>query len=81
MTITEKELRQAISYHYEGRDWARLWFTCKMVAHAGKNIPRERLRKWGASEGHGSEQNWADYVSLVSAILPVALLLGFLYWL
>jgi len=77
--MTTKELRQLISAHYEGQDWSRLWFTFRMVAHAGKNIPREVLRKMGAPEGQGSKQNWADRLALVIALLPVALLLVIIF--
>ena len=73
--MTTKELRQLISAHYIGQDWARLWFTFRMVAHAAKNIPRECLRKLGAPEGNGSKQNWADYLSLIIASLPLVILL------
>ena len=73
--MTVKELRQLISAHYLGRDWARLGFTLRMVAHAAKNIPREWLRRLGAPEGKGSKQNWADYLSLVIASVPIVILL------
>jgi hypothetical protein len=73
--MTTKELRQLISAHYLGRDWARLYFTIRMVAHAAKNIPREWLRSLGAPEAVGSRQNWADILSaLVAASLFFLLL-------
>ena len=77
--MTTKELRQLISAHYLGQDWARLWFTFRMVAHAAKNIPREWLRKLGAPEGKGSKQNWADYLSLLIAALPLIVLLVMIF--
>jgi hypothetical protein len=73
--MTTKELRQLISAHYLGRDWSRLWFTFRMVAHAAKNIPREWLRRLGAPEAVGSRQNWADWLSLILATIPLFLLL------
>ena len=73
--MTTKELRQLISAHFLGHDWARLGFTFLMVAHAAKNIPRECLRKMGAPEGEGSKQNWADILSGLIAAIPLLFLL------
>jgi len=77
--VTTKELRQLISAHYAGNDWARLWFAFRMVAHAAKNIPRELLRKLGAPEGQGSKQNWVDWFSLVIACIPLLVLLVMIF--
>jgi len=77
--MTVKELRQSVSEFYEGRDWARLWFTVRLHYHARKNIPREVLRKMGAPEGKGSKQNWVDVLSLVVSLIPEYLLLVMIF--